>query len=933
MLDNHKINESWEDNRIELCVHTSMGDGTGIVSVEEIIDRAFSLRHPGIAITDYMSVASFPKAFEAASKYTDFKLIYGMVANIVTDQVHEELSAKYRPPFGSEDRGGFSLEWRSFHATILVKNKIGRRNLYQLLSEKEFLYPLRYVIRHSKLDALREGLLIGSGDYRGELMSAILQKKSEDEILEIVGRYDYLEIQPIDNCRRMIYENYAPLVSTYDLQQANREIVELGKRCGKLVVATGNVCFLDEKDKRTHAIMEYDRMRASQRERLGLIKERERDSRFFHTTEEMLDEFKDMPKDLAYQVVVDNTQRIAAMIDAISPVEEQKSWIKGADDSYSRIKKVCKNRLVKLYGEHPSILIEQRLNDELSQIKSNNYALFYERVMELVQAAHVEGAATMIRGLSGGSFVSYLLEITELNPLPAHYRCKCGYHEFSDRKDSCGRSMVGFDLPQRECPKCGVYLIGDGYNISYEFFMGLKGERRPRFWIDVSPSNRDSVIARLKKKYPEVYCSTWLHKSSRSYEYSVKGYFDAIEKKCTSDTYSELNEKLEGIKKNYMIHPGGIVFGAASHEIYQYAPLVRVMKTEIRETATLTGIRMDAIGFEKSFIEDYLLCIMLLKKRDCEMLSLLEQTTSVQLRDIPMNDTAVLSLFHSVEALEITPADINGFEIGTMGIRNFPSYIMEYMLCAQEVTSYTELVRVYASGCNLRKQRMYLGELLMDKRELIEMFGGKEDIFDILLSYGVERERAFDIVADIDQGKGLSFENNRLMVDLNMPKKFIHFCNNQMEGLHSKSHAASLVLSDYRLAYYKLHYPLKFYAAYYSTVPEIIDYDMTRLTIDEIEIRLKEISADNESKRSERGIYNIHTVLMVMLEMYKRGIHFCDLDIEIADAHMYKVVDGKIMPSLESLNLEEGDRYEIMELHDIYHKEKSIKELVALYME
>ena len=707
----------------------------------------------------------------------------------------------------------------SYHAIILAKNDVGRINLYRLVSESHLKYfHRRPLVPKSLLNKLREGLILGSACEAGELYTALIDNKPEDEIAEIVKFYDYLEIQPVGNNRFMIESDKHWVSSEEDIKDLNRRVVKLGEEFNKPVVATCDVHFLNPEDEIYRRIIQKGN---------GFDDADNQAPLYLRTTEEMLEEFAYLGNDKAREIVIDNTNMIADMCELISPVRPDKCP-PVIEDSDKTLTEICYNKARDMYGQDLPEVVEARLKRELNSIISNGYAVMYIIAQKLVWKSNDDGYLVGSRGSVGSSFVATMAGITEVNPLSPHYYCtECHYSDFDSEevKSYALQGMGGCDMPDKECPVCGALLKKDGFDIPFETFLGFKGDKEPD--IDLNFSGEYQANAH---KYTEVIfgkgqtfkagtIGTLADKTVYGY---IKKYFEekGIEKrKC------EINRLVEGclgVRRTTGQHPGGIVVLPHGEEINSFTPVqhpANDMTTDIITT-----------HFDYHSIDHNLLKLDILGHDDPTMIRMLEDLTGLNAREIPLDDKEVMSLFTSPEALGVTPEEIN-CPVGSLGVPEFGTKFVIDMLLDTKPKAFSDLIRIAGLG---HGTAVWLGnaqELIRSGKATISTaICTRDDIMTYLIGMGLDPAMSFSIMENVRKGKVASGKCKdwpgwkEEMLAHNVPDWYIWSCE-KIEYMFPKAHAAAYVMMAWRIAYFKINYPLEYYAAYFSIRAKGFSYE------------------------------------------------------------------------------------------------------------
>ncbi len=778
---------------------------------------------------------------------------------------------------------------KTYHGIILVKNEVGRVNLYRLISESHINYfNRRPRIPKSLINKYREGLIIGSACEAGELYQAILYNGSEDEITRLANYYDYYEIQPNGNNMFMLEKDSIPVETVEDLENINRKIVDLGKQFGKPVVATCDVHFLDPEDEIYRRIIMAGK---------GFDDADNQPPLYYRTTDEMLAEFEYLGSDLAKEVVITNTNKIADMVEKISPVrpDKQPPIIENSDETLTNI---CYDKAHEIYGPNLPDIVVARLKKELNSIITNGFAVMYIIAQKLVWRSNDDGYLVGSRGSVGSSFVATMAGITEVNPLPAHYICpNCYYTDFDSEavKPYQMQGQSGCDMPDRECPHCKTKLIKEGHDIPFETFLGFKGDKEPDIDLNFSGEYQPKAHAYTEelfgkgKAFRAGTIGTMAEKTAFGYVYNY--YKDKGEEKRRCEM-ERLALGCTGVKRTTGQHPGGMIVLPSHEEIYSFTPIQKPandMSTDIITT-----------HFEYHSIDHNLLKLDILGHDDPTMIRRLEDLTGKDAKTIPLDDKEVMSLFHGTEALGITPEDIGGIKLGSLGVPEFGTEFAMQMLIDADPQNFSDLVRI--AGLS-HGTDVWLGnaQTLIQEGKCVlgTAICTRDDIMIYLINMGLESGLAFTIMESVRKGKGLKPEWEEEMTAHGVPDWYIWSCK-KIKYMFPKAHAAAYVMMGWRVAYYKVNYPLAYYTAFFSIRASAFDYKLMCQGKEALEANLKELQKTPKEQQTATVKDTIRDMKIVQ-EMYARGIEFMPIDLYRADAVNFQIIDGKIMPSFGSI--------------------------------
>ena len=770
---------------------------------------------------------------------------------------------------------------KTYHIILLAKNEIGRINLYRLVSLSHLdYYARRPRIPKSVLAKYREGLIIGSACEAGELFRSVVDERPEEEIARIVEFYDYLEIQPTGNNEFMIRDPKMTKVSTVaDLQDLNRKIVELGEKFNKPVCATCDVHFLNPEDE------VYRRIIMSNK---GFGDADLQPPLYLRTTEEMLEEFQYLGAEKAEEVVVTNTNRIADMIDRISPVRPDKCP-PVIENSAGILRDICYNRAHELYGENLPDIVTERLERELNSIIGNGFAVMYIIAQKLVWKSVADGYLVGSRGSVGSSFVAYMAGITEVNSLQAHYLCpKCHYVDFDSDyvKSFSGRS--GCDMEDRVCPVCGEPLMKEGHDIPFETFLGFKGNKEPDIDLNFSGDYQSKahayteVIFGKGKTFRAGTVGTLADKTAYGY---AMHYYEEHEQHKRSCELDRISSGCVGVRRTTGQHPGGIIVVPHGEEIYSFTP--------VQHPANDQTTKIITTHFDYHSIDHNLLKLDILGHDDPTMIRMLEDITGVDATKIRLDDPEVLSLFHGLEALHIKPEDIGGTDLGSLGIPEFGTEFVMQMLRDTKPKAFSDLVRI--SGLS-HGTDVWLGNaqtLIQEgKAQISTAICTRDDIMIYLIDKGVESEQSFKIMESVRKGKGLTPDYEKVMKEHDVPDWYLWSCK-KIKYMFPKAHAVAYVMMGIRIAWFKIHEPLAYYAAFFTIRATAFDYGLMCQGKAAIDNHIKAYKANpNLSKKEQDTLRD----MKIVQEFYARGFEFLKIDLYQSDAIKFQVVEGKLLP-------------------------------------
>ncbi len=859
-VEKPKREDKSEVKRVELHAHTRMSNMDAVVSAETLIKTAASWGWPAIAITDHGVVQAFPDAAKAASKL-DIKVIYGMEGYLVQEDFEQK---------------------HANHIIFLAKNLNGLRNLYQMVS----LSHLKYLHRQPRLpkhiiEEYREDVIIGSACEAGELIRAIVAQKPEEELLEIASFYDYLEIQPIGNNEFLVRSDKFPHIKDdEDLRRINLKVAELAKKLGKMLIATCDVHFLNPEDAIYRAILMKGK---------GFEDAELQPPLFLRTTEEMLAEFDYLGEEAAYEAVVTNPRKVSEMIEKFKPIPDElySPMIPGAAEE---IRDMSYRKARSLYGENLPEVVEARLKQELTPIIGHGFSVLYLIAQRLVKKSNDDGYLVGSRGSVGSSFVATMTDITEVNPLPPHWRCPhCKFSEFVED----GSVGCGYDLPSRKCPVCGTELLKDGHDIPFAVFLGFDGDKVPD--IDLNFSGEYQPVAH---KYTEelfgkdnVYragtIATVADKTAFGY---VKKFFEEKGVKKHNAYIASLAAGCMGVKRTTGQHPAGIMVVPRNMDVHFFTPIQR--PADDKNTTTITT------HFDYHSISSRLVKLDILGHDDPTVIKMLEDLTHRDPKTIPFDDPATLSIFSSTKALGLDPKEL-GANSGTFGIPEFRTGFTRQMIDDTHPSCFSDLVRIsgFSHGTDV-----WLGNaqdlIRSGQCTLREAISARDDIMMYLIHSGIDPLLSFQTMESVRKGKGIKEETVKILREGGIPEWYIEACQ-KIKYMFPRAHATAYVMMAWRIAYCKVHYPLAFYAAYFSIRAAEFDADVVARGKDYVKKQLDALEAKETPDIKEKATI---IVLQLAWEMYLRGFFMERVDIYASEAERFVLHEKSLLPPLASLS-------------------------------
>lgn len=859
LIEKEERMDNAEVKRVELHCHTKMSKMDALTPMEDLVKKAIKWGHKALAITDHGVVQAFPFCYDAAEG-SDLKLIFGMEGYLISDSGVE--GTDIEPTDSIKKKKGSKTQLD--HIIILAKNETGLRNLYKLVTLSHLKYyntrPSRPSLPRAVIEEYRDGLILGSACEAGELYRAVRAGKSEEELLKIASFYDYLEIQPLGNNMYMVRENKC---TVEDLKVYNRKIYDLGKKLGKMTVATCDVHFLNPEDSKYRTILQ------------GVQNYKDADEQpplYYRTTEEMLAEFDYLGKDIAYEVCVTNPNKVADMVDKIKPVPDRDQlYSPSIPGAVEALPKMVYDKAHEWYGEELPQIVADRIKTELDSIINNGFAILYYIAHKLVRKSLDDGYLVGSRGSVGSSLVATLIDITEVNPLAPHYRCpKCRYSEFFTNNEYAS----GFDLPEKNCPHCGTPMWRDGHNIPFAVFLGFHGDKVPD--IDLNFSGEYQPVAH---KYTEELfgrdnvcragtISTVASKTAFGY---VRKYYE--EKGLTKHPayMAGLVEGIAGLKRTTGQHPGGIMVVPRNMDIHYITPMNH--PADERDSTTVTT------HFDYHSINDRLVKLDILGHDDPTVIKLLEEFTHIKPTKIPIGDEATMSIFRNTEALGVTPEQINS-SVGTYGIPEFGTRFVRQMVEDVQPKNFGQIVRVsgYSHGTDVWLNNAQ--DLIKEGKPPEDTIATRDDVMTNLISMGVEPSLAFKTMEYVRKGKAAKNGLEPKMLDAmhaaKVPDWFINSCQT-VKYLFPKAHAIAYVLMAYRIAYCKVHYPKAFYAAYFSVRAPEFDAAYIAKGKEYMKKFIKDVYAQG-GKANNRDKDTV-TYLELAVEMMERGFEFEPIDL------------------------------------------------------
>ncbi|WP_326909158.1 PolC-type DNA polymerase III [Sedimentibacter sp. MB31-C6] len=767
----------------------------------------------------------------------------------------------------------------SYHINILVKNYTGLKNLYKLVSESHLNYFYKKPrLLKSRLSNFREGLIIGTACEAGELYRGLLNGASDEKIEEIASYYDFLEIQPLQN--NMFLVKNERVKDMDELKGINSKIVSLGEKLNKLVIATGDVHFLEKEDEVFRRILMTGQGFGDAEDQAPL---------YLMTTDEMLDNFSYLGEEKAYEVVVKNTNFIADNVDFLLPIPNGTfpPIIEGSDEE---LRSIAYEKAKSIYGNNLPEIVEKRLERELNSIIGNGYAIMYIIAQKLVKKSNEDGYLVGSRGSVGSSFAATMSGITEVNPLVPHYICPhCKYSEFI----TDGSYGSGYDLPDKNCPKCGEILNKDGHDIPFEVFLGFEGDKEPDIDLNFAGEEQGIAMKFTEELFGEgkVFRAGTIGTIADKTAYGfVKNYF---EDKGIVKRRAEIDRLIQGclgVKRTSGQHPGGVMVVPRNKDIHDFTPVQYPANNE--KSGTITT------HFDYHSISGRILKLDLLGHDTPSIIRMLEDFTGINRDDVPTDDPETMTIFNSPKVFGITLDEIN-CKTGTLAIPEFGTPFVRQMIMDTKPKSFSDLVRI--SGLS-HGTDVWINNAQDIIRQGYAEIGGvistRDDIMTYLIQMGVPKKKSFDIMERVRKGKGLRDEDEVAMKEQDVPQWYIDSCNT-IKYMFPKAHAVAYVTMSVKIAYFKVHYPAAFYATYFTMKAEDFDADIIVKGENSILQNIKILEEKGNEKTAKEK--NLITVLEVAFEMYKRGYKFTKVDLYKSDDKKFLLSDEGIIPPLVGL--------------------------------
>ncbi len=767
------------------------------------------------------------------------------------------------------------------HIIILAKNMTGIKNLYRLISKSNLNnFYKRPRIHKSEIISHRDGLIIGSACEQGEIYKAIRDNRPSEEVEALAQFYDYLEIQPLGNNDFMLREGIVPNADA--LKDINRKIVDLGDRLHKKVVATCDVHFMDPKDALYRQVLQGAQGYSDADKQAPL---------YFRTTKEMLSEFDYLGEEKAYEVVVKNTNAVADMIEDLKPLKSG-SYPPSIENCEQDLEEMCHKKAYEIYGNPLPPIVKERMDRELGCILGYGYAVMYMIAHKLVKKSNEAGYLVGSRGSVGSSFAAFLAGITEVNALCPHYICpNCKHSEFYEN----GEYTIGIDMPRKTCPKCGKEMKKDGFNIPFETFLGFEGDKVPDIDLNFSGEYQATAHKYVEELFGEGYVfkagtiGTIADKTAIGF---AKKYYEKKGINAPMAEIKRVSRGMENVKNTTGQHPGGVIVCPKTMDIHDFCPVQH--PADKKDSGIITT------HFDFHSIHDNLLKLDILGHDDPSTIRMLEDLTGVNALEIPLDDLTTMSIFSSTEAIGVTPEQIDS-KVGTFGIPEFGTSFTRQMLLDTLPTTFYELV-IIAGLSHGTDVWLNNAQDLVKKgiASLSEVIGLRDDIMTYLILHGLKPKMAFNIMEFVRKGRaakeGMPKEYEDAMIENGVPSWYIDSCK-KIKYMFPKAHAAAYVMMGFRVAYFKVHYPIEFYIAYFTVRADLFDASIMAQGDAKLNYEMHKLKHAQNLSATEKSLY---TIMELCHEMYQRGFEFLPVDIYKSHASKFQKVDGKILPPLNA---------------------------------
>ena len=829
---------------------------------------------------DYDEEVAHRADYDAQILSEVFEVMLNDIVNKKGITTHKDIASMQNP-------NNFARK-RPMHVIALAKNQQGVKDLYSLVSKSHIdFYNEVPLIPRSLLASNRENLIIGSSCLNGEVFETA-STRNYDDLKRVASFYDYLEVQPLSNYKHLV--DTCSVENIDKIKQIINYIIEAGKDLNIPVVATSDAHYVDPTQKIFRDVYISAQAIGGKHHPLYDFKGRikENPDQHFRTTREMLDEFSFLDKDLAKEIVITNSNLIADMIEQVAPLKDG-TYSPRIENDKEELERICWETAHKIYGENFPEVIEARINKELNSIIGNGFAVMYYIAHKLVKKSNDDGYVVGSRGSVGSSVVAYFTGITEVNALPPHYICDdCKYFELADPK--VYRS--GYDLPDKVCPNCGKPLRGEGQDIPFETFLGFKGDKVPDIDLNFSGEYQPTAHDFTKEMFGEynVYRAGTIGTVAQKTAYGyVKGHFEDLGTidKVRKAEIQRIAMGCEGVKRTTGQHPGGIIVIPNYMDVHDFTP--------VQYPADDVDASWRTTHFDFHAIHDNVLKLDILGHVDPTALRMLKDITGIEPKDIPCNDTKVFSLFTSCDAMNVTKEQILN-ENGVVGIPEFGTNFVRKMVLEAHPTTFADLVQISGLSHGTDVWNGNAQTLIQNGTcKLNEVIGCRDDIMNVLIQYGLEPSLAFKIMEAVRKGKGLTPEFEEEMKKHDVPEWYLDSCK-KIKYMFPKAHAVAYVTMAIRIAWFKVHMPLEYYATYFSTRCDAFDvetfvkgYDAIKDKFLSIQNRLANYETAKDVTTKEQSLL---TTLESAIEMTARGYKFSNIDLYKSDATRF-VVDNE----------------------------------------
>ena len=832
--------------RAELHLHTALSAMDALIKPEKLEEFARKSNMYAVAITDHGVVQAYPKVAEAFSS-SPVKLIYGLEGYLdPTDSAVSALEKKLRP----------------FHIVLLLKNQEGLYHLYKLVSRSHLEnFRRRPLIKREWLDEVREHFIVSSACIDGEVLRAYLAGKRGEELLPFMNYYDYIEVHPPGHYKSfMKYEEAIEMI---------KHVIEVAENAGKIVVATSDAHYITPEEVTLRKIIQSFQ---------GFKDWDDQCLLHIRTQSDWFKEFEFLDEETVKRIVFFNTKEIADMTEPVRPIVD-KTYFPELENAEKELEELALATLHSLYGENPHPLIIERYNKEINAIKKYGFSSLYLIASKLVRKSYEDGYIVGSRGSVGSSFVAFLSKITEVNPLPAHWRCpNCKYTLFAHEEGIEAES--GVDLPEKRCPKCSTLMIKDGHSIQFETFMGFEGDKVPDIDLNFSGEYQGRI-----QKYTEhlfgkghVYragtISTVAEKTALSmcYKFRDEAYMD------WDDAFIRfLANKIQGVKRTTGQHPGGLMIIPHGHEVYEFTPIQK----------PADDIKSDVITthFDYHSISSKLLKLDLLGHDDPTVLKLLSDLTGVDVTQIPLSDPKVLEIFYSRKGLGLSKEDASA-DVATLGIPEFGTNFVMRMLEETRPKTFAELVRISGLSHGTDVWTGNAQELIRSgTATLKDVICARDDIMNFLINMGVDKKIAFEVMEKVRKGKGIPEKYMPALKKAKVPEWYIQSCQ-KIKYMFPKAHAAAYVMMAVRIAYFKVYYPLEFYCAYFSVRCKKFPYKEAIAGKEAVIRKIKNLESKRDRTATDQEELE---ALKISREMMARGFSFLKPHPNFSRAKLFSI--------------------------------------------